>query len=50
MLLSMCFYYIEMKKSHVSLQSLEFTPLNAKIKDLEGNPKFYTQVTLKNLD
>lgn len=29
---------------------LEFTPLNAKIKDLEGSPKFYTQVILKNLD
>lgn len=33
-----------------STESLEFTPLNAKIKDLEGNPKFYTQVILKNLD
>ena len=33
-----------------SSESLEFTPLNVKIKDSGGIHKFYTQVILKNLD
>lgn len=49
MLLFTCLCWNE-EVMHMSSESLGFTPLNAKVKNLEESPRFYTQVIFNNLD